>query len=370
MMVKVSLLVLIILVIQSCATALHKHVSELVLPKKWQARSLKDKWGAQCAKPRAVGLEMWTFCHGKLSVHGTLMRMNVATQTIEETIITSRDPLAMSVSVSAESPWVISTDKVWVGTEDGRILAFDFTGKQIATRDFAPHAWIQHLNLVDEKLFAVVSRYQRVELVKLNDGLAIESSVALIDTLQSVELLVQNEKVFVSTDKGFLLEFNKELQQQKKLALSPGFALGEIGLTPQGLYVGNELGVLFYIDPQYKMKAIKKSLSPISSAPVMSSQGLWVAYDEEGSLRLFDSELNLKKKLDVPFSRSLLGLRPIHYGQHLLLEVISFGHVNLLNAEGEVLLSKEDPGALNWEITPSEVTDTLEATRSPAGQKR
>lgn len=369
-MVKVTLLVLIILVIQGCATAPHKHVTELVLPKKWQARSLKDKWGALCGKPRAVGTELWTFCHGKQSAHGTLMRMNTATQTIEETLIPSRDPLAMSVSVTAESPWLIGAEKVWVGTEDGRILGFDFSGKLIESREFALHAWIQHLKLIDEKIIAVVSRFQRVELVKLDDELEVENSVALSDTLQSVELLVQDEKVLVSTDKGYIHKYNFNFQQQETLSLSPGIALGEMNSTAHGLYVGNEAGELFYVDSQDQIKSIKKSVSPISSAPVMSSQGLWVAYDEEGSLRLFDTELNLKKKLEVPFNRSLLGLKPMLYGQHLLLEVTSFGHVNLLNAEGEVLLSKEDPGALNWEITPSDVTDTLEATRSPAGQNR
>jgi outer membrane protein assembly factor BamB len=370
MMMKFSLLLYITLFIQSCTTAPQKHVTELMLPKKWQARSLKDKWGAQCAKPRAVGDEFWTFCHGKLSAHGSLMRMNAVTQTIEETLIPSRDPLAMSVSVTAESPWLIGAEKVWVGTEDGRILGFDFSGKLIESREFALHAWIQHLKLVDETILAVVSRYQQVALVKLDDDLDIDQSITLSETLQSVELLVQDERVVVATDKGFLFEFDLALKLQKTMELSPGVSLGEISLTSQGLYVGNEAGVLYHVNSQGEIKSIKKSASPISSAPVLSSQGLWVAYDEEGSLRLFDSELNLKKKLEVPFNRSLLGLKPMLYGQHLLLEVTSFGHVNLLSAEGEVLLSQEDLGALNWEITPSDVTDTLEATRSPAGQNR
>ena len=278
--------------------------------------------------------------------------------------------MAMSVSVTAESPWVIGTDKVWVGTEDGRILAFDFSGKLIESREFALHAWIQHLKLVDDAILAVVSRYQRVELVKLDDDLDIDRSITLSETLQSVELIAQGERVVVATDKGYLHEFDLELKLKKTLELSAGASLGELSLTSQGIYVGNEAGVLFFVDTLDQIKLIKKSNSPISSAPVLSGQGLWVAYDEEGSLRLFDSELNLKKKLEVPFNRSLMGLRPMLYGQHLLLEVTSFGHVNLLNAEGEVLLSQEDPGALNWEITPGEMTESLEATRTPAGQNR
>lgn len=370
MMVKGTLLFLIVVVIASCTTAPHKHVVEVVLPKKWQARSLKDKWGAQCAKPRTVGAELWTFCHGKQSAHGSLMRLSLSTQVIEETVIPSRDPLAMSVSVTAESPWLIGADKVWVGTEDGRILGFDFSGKLIESREFALHAWIQHLKLFDEKIIAVVSRFQRVELVKLDDELEIEQSITIPHTLQSAELLLQDKKVFVATDKGSLLEFDFDLKWLKTTELSPGVALGEMSSTTQGIYVGNEVGVLFQVDLLGAIKSIKKSSSPISSAPVMSSQGLWVAYDEEGSLRLFDNELNLKKKLELPFNRSLLGLRPMIFGQHLLLEVTSFGQVNLLNSEGEVLLSHEDPGALNWEIIPSDSIESLEATRSPAGQNR
>jgi hypothetical protein len=367
MMVKSSIVVLILMIVQSCATAPQKHVKELMFPKKWQARSLKD---ARCGKPRKVGLELWTFCHGKQSAHGIFLRTNSLAQTIQETVIPSRDPLAMSVSVTAESPWIVGSDKVWVGTEDGRILAFDFFGKQIQTRAFAPHAWIQHLKLVDDKLFAVVSRYQNVELIKLDDELSVERSTALSETLQSVDLLIQEEKIFVATDKGFIHEFQLDLSPRKTLALSPGVALGEMNLTSRGLYVGNEEGVLFFVNPEDQIKSVKKSESSISSAPVISSEGVWVAYDEEGSLRLFDTELNLKKKLEVPFNRSLLSLRPLLYGQHLLLQVTSFGTVHLLTPQGEVLLSHEEPGALIWEITPSEGTDNLEATRSPAGQNR
>jgi outer membrane protein assembly factor BamB len=366
-MVKSSLLVLILIFIQSCATAPQKHVKELVIPKKWQARSLKE---AHCGKPRQVAHELWTFCHGKQSAHGILSRTNLITQTIQETVIPSRDPLAMSVSVTAESPWVIGSDKVWVGTEDGRILVFDFFGKQIQTRAFAAHAWIQHLKLVDGKLFAIVSLYQNVELIKLDDELSVEKSTALSETLQSVDLLIQDEKILVATDKGFMHEFRPDLSLQKTLALSPGVALGEMNLVSRGLYVGNEEGVLFFVDFKDQVKAVKKSESSISSAPVISSEGVWVAYDEEGSLRLFDMELNLKKKLEVPFNRSLLSLKPLFYGQHLLLQVTSFGNVHLLTTQGEVLLSHEEPGALIWEIIPSEGTDNLEATRSPSGQNR
>lgn len=366
--VQLSLAVLIV----SCSTPTRMIAvkEERVLPKKWQARAVKEFWGAQCAKPREVGLEKWTLCPGEKSAHGSLRRFNQQTQNIEELVIQSRDPLAMSVSVTAESPWIVSSDLVYVGTEDGRILGFDYQGQQKRAHEFALHAWVQHLVEVKQSLFAVVSRYNQVLLVKLNTDLSPKEEVLLPLTLQSVEMVVAHDHLYVSTDQGALLEYNFELELQRQTQLSEGKALGEMLVHEGHIFVGNEAGVLFHLDPQFQVTQVKNSTGPISSAPVYTEQGIWVAYDEEGSLRLFDFDLRMKQKIAVPFQRSLLGFRGIHYGPHVLLEVTSLGHINLLNSEGEFLLTKEENGIVKWEIEPMELATELEASRVPAGQGR
>lgn len=366
-MVKLCLLTLLSVSL-SCARLPEQTTdrAQRALPTAWQAQGLKSQWGAQCGKPQAVGLEVWTFCDGEASVHGSLRRYHPQSGVRSAHVIYSRDPLAMAVSVSAQSSWVVGEDAVWVGTQDGRLLKFSFTGDLIGTHEFELHAWVKDLHLVGDQVLALTALHRRVALVSVNFELQLLKSSPVSEAIYQAQLRVSEHRIVVASDRGILREYSPQLTLMHQWDLVPGVELSAPLVSSQAIWVGDERGAVHHVTATERKSRTLAAGSSISSAPIAVGHGVWVAFDEEGLLRLIDENLKAIRVVAIPFQRTLLEVQAFQFDQHRLLEVTSNGVVSLVDGEGNILLSQEAPGEFTWDIRPSPVAETLMSERLPA----
>jgi len=219
-------------------------------------------------------------------------------------------------------------------------------------------------------------------VIKLDDDLRTQKEVRLSEARHEAELSVHNEAIFVATDLGFLVELNEKLQFERLWRLSPGAALGPMAVTAESVWVGNEEGRLYHVHRSADFTSLLVGKSAITTAPVITSQGVWVALDEEGLLKLIDSQHRVRRSVHIPMSRTLLSFESVDYFGHTLLGVASDAHYSLLASDGEILwqlesagqsfdylLSVKPQGRLwlgHWELTPNERDINLHSDRLPA----
>lgn len=356
------------LLLASCARLPEQTTAraERPLPLAWEALGLKSQWGAHCGKPQAVGLEVWTFCDGEGSVHGSLRRTHPQSGVRSVHVIRSRDPLALAVSVSAQTSWTVGPSAVWVGTQDGRLLKFNFRGEVVGTHEFELHAWIKDLHLVGDQVLALTALHRRVAIVSVNSELQLQQSLPVPEAIYQAQLRVSADRVVVASDQGTLREYSPQLNLVRQWELAPGRELSAPLVTAEAIWVGDETGAIHQVTATSLKSQTLSAGSSITSAPVDVAQGVWVAFDEEGLLRLIDDNLRAIRVVAIPFQRTLLDVSPFAFAQHRLLEVTSSGLVSLVDGEGNILLSQEAPGESTWDIRPAPVAETLMSERLPA----
>ncbi len=353
------------------------------LPKKWVAKSIPTE-DVRCATPRQTSFgSWWAFCDG--GAHGSLRIFNEDRTLLSQQVIPSTDRLAMAKSVSSESTWVEFDNHLWVGTEDGRLLAFDHTGLVKKFHQFQDNTWIKDLAVVAGHIVVLTAHHQDVRVVMLDEDLALKRELKLSEARHEAEMSVQGTSILVATDLGFLIELNSKLELEQLWRLSPGSTLGPMTVTENSVWVGNEEGRLYHVQRKADFTSVKVGHSAITTAPVVTLSGVWVAMDEEGLLKFIDQQHKIRHSVQIPLSRTLLSFEAADYQGHTLLGVASDGTYTLLTSDGETLLQIEGAGRSldyllsvksngkvwlgDWEFAPTENSD-LRSERIPASSPR
>ncbi len=351
------------------------------LPKTWVAKSVSQS-EARCATPRQTGFgTWWAFCDGE-GAHGSLQILSEDRELVSQQIIPSTDRLAMAKSVSAESSWVEHEGLVWTGTQDGRVLGFDAQGVLKKSQQFQDNTWLKDIAVVGDQLVVLAARYQDVRVIVLDSDLDIQTQSKISEARHEAELSVYGPRLLVATDLGFLLELNRKLETERLWRLSPGSALGPMAVTAESVWVGNEEGRLYHVQRDKDFTSVKLGQSAITTAPVLTATGVWVALDEEGLLKLVDDQHKIRHSVSVAMSRTLLSFEAVNYHGHTLLGAASNGHYTLLTSAGETLYQLEAPGRSldyllsvksngkvwlgEWELAPTEKSLHLQTDRTPA----
>jgi hypothetical protein len=374
---------LIFVLLGGCSSAHHRLPASAVrhLPKTWVAKSVTQN-EARCATPRQTQFgSWWAFCDGD-GAHGRLQILSEDRSLVSQQTIPSTDRLAMAKSVSSQSTWVEYEGLVWTGSQDGRVLAFDAQGVLKKSRQFQDNTWLKDIAVVGDQLVVLAARYQDVRVLVLESDLTMQTEVKISEARDEAELSVHEGSVFVATDLGFLLEFNAELETQHLWRLSPGSALGPMSVTADSVWLGNEEGRLYHVQREKDFTSVTLGQSAITTAPVLTATGVWVAMDEEGVLKFVDGQHKIRRIVPVSISRSLLSFESVNYHGHTLLGAASLGHYTLLTSGGETLYELEVPGRSldylltvkangrlwlgDWEFAPSEKEIDLRSERIPA----
>jgi hypothetical protein len=351
------------------------------LPKSWVAKSVSQS-EARCATPRQTGFgSWWAFCDGE-GAHGSLQILREDRSLVFQQTIPSTDRLAMAKSVSSQSTWVEHDGLVWTGTQDGRVLGFDAQGVLKKSRQFQDNTWFKDIAVVGDQLAVLAARYHGVGVMVLDSDLDIQTQINISEARHEAELRVFDARLLVATDLGFLLELNAKLETERLWRLSPGSALGPMSVTAESVWVGNEEGRLYHVQRNKDFTSVKLGQSAITTAPVLTPTGVWVALDEEGLLKLVDEQHKVRHTVSVAMSRTLLSFESVNYHGHTLLGVASNGHYTLLTSDGETLYQLEVPGRSldyllsvkpngrlllgEWEFAPTEKSLHLQTDRTPA----
>lgn len=354
------------------------------LSKSWVAKS-NPQTEIRCATPRQTSFgAWWAFCDG--GAHGLLQISNEERGLVSQQVIKSTDRLAMAKSVSSESSWVEWDGLVWVGTQDGRVLGLDHQGHIKKMRQFQDNTWFKDLSILDGELVVLSVRYQNVRATKLNADLEILGEVVISEARHEAEMSVHQSAVLVATDTGFLIEYDAKLKVERLWRLSPGSALGPMTVSADSVWLGNEEGRLYHVQRQADFISVKVGQSAITTAPVVTQQGVWVALDEEGVLRVVDQHHQIRHSVQIPMSRTLLSFESVNYYGHTLLGAASLGYYTLLTSDGETILQIEAPGHSldyqlsvkangkvwlgEWELAPTEISTELRTERTPASGPR
>lgn len=282
---------------------------------------------------------------------------------LAELTVPTRDALALSASLSQESAWTIGPEHLFVGTHDGRILKFNHQGEMLGTYLLKMPTWVQHLRWREGALFVIASRHQSVSVLKLNDQLLPQQILHLPGLESEAEWALGGKSFYVTSNTGQIYQMDFELKLLDQWSVGNERELGKPLLVNRALWVGDSEGVIYRISSN-RMQRAQLGLGPVSSAPVQTQAGLWLAFDEEGVLRLVDKNFKVVRSIKLPITRSFTGFESLSYKGHTLLRTSSQGIVTLLTAQGEVLISAEGEES-QIEFAPG-TEDSLAQERLPA----
>lgn len=333
------------------------------LPLKWSAQVIAMSPGFSCQAIQALNeSHFFQLCSTKNS-HGVVKFFNRDILQVSEFELPSRDPLALSSSVSEESAWAQDEKNLYVGTMDGRVLKFNFKGEHLGTHLLEMPTWVQHLKWKNGHLYVVASRHERVRILKLNQKLLPQNSYDLTHRESEAQWTFANGSFFVTTHKGTIYQLSKDLELSNLWKFKEHLEMGKPLVVKNSLWVGDSEGSVYKINSN-RIQVQKLGKGPISSALIRTQHGLWVAFDEEGILRLVDMNMKLKRVIKLPITRSFTGFESLSFQGHTLLKTSTQGIVTLLNSQGEILSSIEGEES-QVEFMP-ETEDTLAQERLPA----
>jgi hypothetical protein len=282
---------------------------------------------------------------------------------LTELTVPTRDALALSASVSQESAWEQTDEHLFVGTQDGRILKFNHQGEMLGTYLLKMPTWVQHLRWHEGALLAIASRHESVTVLKLNDQLLPQHILSLPGKESEVEWALGDKSFYVTSNTGQIYLMDYELKLLNQWSVGSERELGKPLLVNRSLWVGDSEGVVYKISSHLIQRA-QLGAGPVSSAPVRTHAGLWVAFDEEGVLRLVDKNFKVVRSITLPITRSFTGFESLSFMGHTLLRTSSQGIVTLLTAQGEVLISAEgEESQIEFAPVPE---DSLAQERRPA----
>ena len=275
----------------------------------------------------------------------------------------SRDPLSLSAGVSEESAWSVDEEHLYVGTMDGRVLKFNFHGEHLGSYLFEMPTWVQHLKWRDGHLFVVAARHEWVRVFKLDQQLLPQKIFELKHHESEANWTFTRHSLFLTTHKGSIYQLNTDLELMHDWKLNDDLELGEPLAINNTICVGDSEGTFYKINSE-RLQRTQLGKGPISSAPIMTQHGIWVAFDEEGILRLIDKRMKVNREIKLPITRSLTGFEPLSFQGHTLIKTSTQGIVTLLNSQGEILSSAEGEES-QVKFAPEE-EDTLTQERLPA----
>ena len=355
-------IVLLALGIASCATVPEK-MALAPLPARWIARTHEPMKSPCSARHKLPESGFFQLCSGspESKASGVVRFFDKDEKYLSELSIATRDALALSASVSQESAWEVSSKSLFVGTHDGRILKFNFQGELLGTHLLKMPTWVQHLSWHEGALLAVASRHESVTLLKLSNELLPLEIAELSHEESEAEWALGKNSLYLTTNKGTIYHFDRKLKLLDSWNVGPERELGKPLLVRGVLWVGDSEGFVYRVSSQ-RLQHVKLGVGPVSSAPVRTQSGVWLAFDEEGALRLVDGEFKVLRTIKLPITRSFTGFESLSYHGHTLLRTSSQGIVTLLSAQGEILISAEGEES-EIEFEPQ---DNLAQERLPA----
>lgn len=356
----------------SCSTIIHSEIVSKKLPAKWSASVLETLDKLDCSTPQKLNSQVLvSLCSGTHKSHGSIVFLDKNLQQLKSQLISSIDPLALSKSVTEKSPLLVVGDKFFVGTEDGRVISMNFQGKILSQFHFPLHTWVQAIVEREGEFVVLSSQLNQVKLSRLDSNLKLLQMTFIHDARIHASLTHFQDQFVVSTDKCHLIIFDHEFNQTNNTKLCSEAQLGEPLVSGQSIYVGSSLGE-FYKITDNRVSRVTVGKGPISSAPIKTGRGLWVAYDEEGVMRLFGPNLKLKKMVELPMKRSLKEFSLFDYYGHSLIRTSTHNSVSLLSSDGVILKTIElsDLDRSNqWVIFEAEPQEpNLLSKRLPASQ--
>lgn len=346
----------------SCSTP-KTQFTPSALPQKWTVQVVSLSPGYSCQSMQVLN-DAYSFqlCSTQKS-HGVVKFFSHHQTLLSEFDLPSRDPLALSMSVSEESAWAQDGKNLYVGTMDGRVLKFNFQGEHLATHLLEMPTWVQHLKWMDGSLYVVAARHERVRVLKLNQHLLPQQSFELSQHESEAQWTFTRDSLYVTTHLGTIYQLSLDLKLRHEWKFKEHLEMSKPLVVKDSLWVGDSEGSLYKIKSN-RIQQTKLGLGPISSAPIKTQHGLWVAFDEEGVLRLVDKNMKLKREIKLPIVRSFTGFESLIFQGHTLLKTRTKGIVTLLDSQGEVLSSAEGEES-QIEFTP-DTEDTLAQERLPA----
>jgi hypothetical protein len=335
------LLVLCALGLISCSTVPEK-MALAPLPAKWIVRTPASAKSMCSSFINLRPQGFFQLCSGSsLSKASGVVRFYSEDQKLlTELTVPTRDALALSASVSQESAWEQTDEHLFLGTQDGRILKFNHQGEMLGTYLLKMPTWVQHLRWQDGALFAIASRHESVTVLKLNDQLLPQQTLHLPGLESEAEWALGDKSFYVTSNTGQIYQMDYELKLLDQWSVGSERELGKPLFVNRSLWVGDSEGVVYKISSD-RIQRAQLGVGPVSSAPVRTHAGLWVAFDEEGVLRLVDKNFKVVRSIKLPITRSFTGFESLSYKGHTLLRTSSQGIVTLLTAQGEVLISAE-----------------------------
>ncbi len=333
--------VLLGLGIISCSTVPKKTVLK-PLPAKWIVRPHAIEKSPCSSQWELSEGGFFQLCSGSAlsKASGVVRFFDPQQKLINEVIIPTRDALALSASVGYDSAWTQNKKYLFIGTQDGRILKFNAQGEVLGTYLLKMPTWLQHLSWHKGSLFALASRHESVSVLKLNDQLLPLQTHDLTHLESEAEWVIGPHSLYLTTNRGHIYHLNLDLKLLDEWSVGRERELGKPILVNSELWLGDSEGVIYKISTD-RIQSAQLGAGPVSSAPIRTQAGLWVAFDEEGVLRLVDQHFKVVRSIKLPITRSFTGFESLSYNGHTLLRTSTQGIVTLLSAQGEVLITAE-----------------------------
>jgi hypothetical protein len=356
----------------SCSTIIHIESVSKKLPVQWSASVLETLDKLDCSTPQKLNSQVLvSLCSGIHKSHGSIVFLDKNLQQLKSQLIPSIDPLALSKSVTEKSPLLVVRDKFFMGTEDGRVISMNSQGKILSQFHFPLHTWVQAIVESQGEFVVLSSQLNQVKISRFDANLKLLQTISIHDARIHASLNHFQNQFVVSTDKCHIIIFDHELNQTNNTKLCSEAELGEPLVSGKSIYVGSSLGE-FYKLTDNRVSRVNVGKGPISSAPIKTDRGVWVAYDEEGVMRLFGPNLKLKKTIELPMKRSLKEFSLFNYYGNSLIRTSTHDSVILISSDGEILKTIElsDLDRSNqWVVFGAEPEDSnLLSKRSPASQ--
>lgn len=362
------------------------------LPSEWQVREVSALLGTCGGSREMTPGSFWSFCEGvEHAAHGELRIYNQQRELLVRRVIRSRDRLALAASVSPDSHFERSEEFIVVGTQDGRLLVFSQTGELRLNLSLASFGWVKPLSCDQSGCLVMNERHREVTLNKLNTDFELTHSWRVPAVEHQAYYNLVDGLHFLTTDLGKVYQLNSELQLLSQWDLAHKH-LGRPLISGDYIWVGTYQGELLRMGLKTQ-EFWKRKLSrfSITEAPIKVEAGVWVALDEEVTMKLIDEHGLTRKSVTLPPTRTLTSFEAINYFGQTLLTATSSSHFILFDSLGKELVHLSSPlqkmqrgvsrvdeklwvgekmSPMRWEIIPKNVEGTLTVERAPAGLSR
>lgn len=359
------------------------------LPQQWQVRESVTLSGTCGGLREMAPGSFWSFCEGvQHAAHGELRIFNSQRELLVRKVVPSRDRLALAASLSPDSVAERFGDAILVGTQDGRLLVFSLEGQLRLNLSLAPFGWVKPLSCDSSGCLVMNERHREITLSKLSDDFELEKSWRVPAVLHQAFYTLVDGKHYLTTDLGKVYLLTSDLELVSQWDLQQKYIARPL-ISGDYIWAGTHQGELIRMGLKTQ-EFWKRKLSrfSITEAPIKVDGGVWVALDEDVTMKLVDDTGFTRQSISLPPTRTLTSFEAIHYFGHTLLSATSSSHFLLFDSQGKELVHLTSPlqelqrgvsrvnekiwvgekmSPLRWEIIPKNTEGTLTVERAPAG---